>query len=78
MVRTVADKQFVEDSVFWHDYVFKYVNHGPNGVEGTRKFTPAEAKEVWESIIYLKLKCPTIDLRDTLSHVETWMEETKT
>ena len=57
-VRAIADKQFVEDPVFWHDYMFKYVNHGKTGKEGERKFTPVEAKEVWEAIIYLKLRCP--------------------
>ena len=30
-VRALADKQFVEDSVFWDDYVFKYVNHSATG-----------------------------------------------
>ena len=76
-MRAVADKQFVEDPVFWHEYVFKYVNHGRNGVEGERKFTPQEAKEVWEAIIYLKLRCPQIDLRDTLGHIESQMEAAK-
>ena len=77
VVRAVADKQFVEDPVFWHDYIFKYVNHGRNGLEGERRFTPTEAKEVWEAIIYLKLRCPQVDLRDTLQHVEMWMEQAK-
>ena len=77
MVRAIADKQFVEDPVFWHDYVFKYVNHSPTGVKDGRKFTPAEAKEVWEAIIFLKLRCPQIDLRDTLTHVEKWMVQAK-
>ena len=74
MIRAIADKQFTEDPVFWNDYVFKYIKVGRNGVEGNRKFTPTEAKHVWEAIIYLKLRCPQINLRDTLSHVEKWME----
>ena len=73
-VRALADKQFVEDSVFWDDYMFKYATHDANGKEGQRRFTYNQAKKVWDSLIYLKLKCPTIDLKDTLVHVEKWLD----
>ena len=74
-VRALADKQFVEDQVFWEDYVFKYATHDRNGNEGKRVFTFDEAKKVWDSLVYLKLRCPTIDLKDTLKNVEVWLDQ---
>ena len=52
-VRALADKQFVEDQVFWEDYVFKYVSHDKSGREGMRKFDYYQAKQVWDSLVYL-------------------------
>jgi len=57
-VRALADKGFVEDSVFWNDFMFKFVYQVAKPVGWERKFTPEEAKRVWDTIIYLKLKCP--------------------
>ena len=66
VVRALADKGFVEDSVFWDDFVFKYPSHDKNGKEGKRVLTYNQAKQVWDAIVYLKLRCPTIDLKNTL------------
>jgi len=57
-VRALADKGFSEDQVFWNDFAFKYVyeNAKPKGTE--RAFSSEEAKRVWDTLIYLKLKCP--------------------
>lgn len=73
-VRALADKHYVEDSVFWDDYMFKYTTHDSNGREGQRKFTFNQAKMVWDSLVYLKLRCPSIDLKDTLKNVEKWLD----
>ena len=72
-VRALADKGFSNDSVFWHNFAFKFVyeNYKPKGTE--REFTSEEAKRVWDTLIYLKLKCPEIDLKDTLKQVEKFM-----
>lgn len=74
-VRALADKHFVQDSVFWDDYVFKYATHDANGREGQREFTFRQAKQVWDSLVYLKLRCPEIDLKDTLKHIEKWLDQ---
>ncbi len=50
--------------------MFKYVTHNATGQEGKRTFTYRQAKQVWDSLVYLKLRCPTIELKDTLKHVE--------
>lgn len=43
LVRVMADRQFVEDYVFWDKYAFKYIYTDPRRPEG-RQFTHAEAK----------------------------------
>lgn len=73
-VRALADKHYVEDSVFWDDYVFKYVSRDSSGQDGKRVFTYKQAKKVWDSLVYLQIRCPTIDLKDTLKHVEKWLD----
>jgi len=75
MVRALAQKQFAEDYVFWEKYVFKYVYFDPRK-QSERSFTPQEAKKLWDTMVFLKLKCPTIDIKDVLSQLEKYMEYT--
>lgn len=75
MIRVMADRQFVEDYVFWDKYAFKYVYTDPKKPEG-REFTHEEAKILWDSFVYLKLKCPTIDIRDVLMQLERFIDAT--
>ena len=77
-VRALADKHFVEDSVFWNDFVFKYATLDANGREGARSFTFKQAKQVWDSLVYLKLRCPEIELGNTLKHIEKWLDQEQT
>ena len=72
-IRILADKQYVEDSVFWDEYMFKYLTHDKNGHEGKRELTFNQAKKIWDSLVYLKIRCPTIDLKDSLKNVEKWL-----
>ena len=53
--------------------MFKYVYKVSKPVGWEREFSPEEAKRVWDTLIYLKLKCPQVDLKDTLSQVEKYM-----
>ena len=53
--------------------MFKYLTHDKNGREGKREFTFNQAKKIWDSIVYLKIRCPTIDLKDSLKNVEKWL-----
>jgi hypothetical protein len=73
-VRALADRQFVEDSVFWHDYIFQFVYHkGTIKKKRDREFTAEEAKQVWDTHVYLKMRCNSIDLRSTLIQLEKFM-----
>ena len=71
----MADRQFVEDFIFWDKYAFKYVYSDPKRPDG-RVFTHEEAKLLWDSFVYLKLKCPTIDIRDQLNQLERFIDVT--
>ena len=73
MVRALADKGFVEDYIFWEKFAFKYVFTGSDNKE-TRQFSHSEAKKLWDSFVYLKLKCPTIDIKDVLMQLEKFIE----
>lgn len=73
MIRAMADKGFVEDYVFWEKFAFKYVYTDPRN-DGVRVFTHDEAKKLWDSFVYLKLKCPTIDIKDVLVQLEQFIK----
>lgn len=71
LIRALADKQYVEDTVFWNQYVFKYVHEDQR--KEARKFTEDEARKVWDAYIFLKLKCPSLDVKEHLSKVEEFL-----
>ena len=73
MIRVMADKGFVEDYVFWDKFAFRYVYVDPLN-EGDRVFTHDEAKKLWDSFVYLKLKCPTIDIKGVILQLEKFIE----
>jgi hypothetical protein len=81
MLRALADKQYVEDNTFWSEYVFRFIHESPSGTKKTtaaieqRTFTSPEAHKLWDSLIYLKLKCPSLDLKEHIGRVETFMEQ---
>ena len=53
--------------------MFKYLTHDKHGIEGKRELTFNQAKKIWDSLVYLKIRCPTIDLKDSLKNVEKWL-----
>lgn len=66
----MADRNFVEDFVFWDKYAFRYVYDDPKALGGIRSFTPEEARAVWDAYVYLRIRCPTLDVREVLRHLE--------
>ena len=50
---------------------YVYERDKPKGAE--RMMAPLQAKEVWESLIYLNLKCPEVDVTAALAQVEKSM-----
>jgi hypothetical protein len=78
MIRALADKQYVEDVFFWNEFIFRFIHDTPGpdakANKGNRTFTDAEARKLWDALIYLKLKCPSLDVKDHLNYVEKFME----
>lgn len=73
IIRSLADKQYVEDNVFWNEYVFKFMRTNPTDKRKEAKdrtFTDGEARKLWDALIYLKLKCPSLDVKDHIAYVE--------
>lgn len=73
MIRAMADKGFVEDYIFWDKFAFNYVFEDPKNY-GQRVFTHNEAKKLWDSFIYLKLRCPTLDIKDVIAQLEKFID----
>lgn len=72
LLRALADKQYVEDLVFWNQYVFRYI-HETGRKDEVKTFTEEEARLLWDALIYLKLKCPTLDIKEHITKVESFM-----
>ena len=65
MIRIMADKNFIDDYVFWDQFAFKYVYLDPkDGSE--RQLSHEDAKTLWDSFVFLKVKCPTLDIKNVL------------
>eukprot|EP00352_Strombidinopsis_acuminata_P001933 CAMPEP_0176399710 /NCGR_PEP_ID=MMETSP0126-20121128/46973_1 /TAXON_ID=141414 ORGANISM="Strombidinopsis acuminatum, Strain SPMC142" /NCGR_SAMPLE_ID=MMETSP0126 /ASSEMBLY_ACC=CAM_ASM_000229 /LENGTH=86 /DNA_ID=CAMNT_0017775445 /DNA_START=164 /DNA_END=424 /DNA_ORIENTATION=- len=76
MIRAIADKNFVEDSIFWDKHIFQYCKFEKDN-KTKREFTAEEARKVWEALIYLKLKCPIIDIKEPIAAIEKYMPTTE-
>ena len=77
LIRALADKQYVEDNVFWNEYVFRYIQSTTetgSKVDSPRTYTDDEARKLWDALIYLKLKCPSLDVKSHISYVETFIK----
>ena len=77
MIQAMADRAFVDDYVFWDKFAFRYVFEDPKGLGGQRHFTHEQAKRLWDAFVYLRIKCPQIDVRAVLQQLETFMETPK-
>lgn len=70
-MRALADKQWVEDTIFWNQFILKWVNETEHGLP--RTFSAQEARVVWDSLVYLKLKCPTLELQQYINRVQSFI-----
>jgi hypothetical protein len=61
IVRALADKHYVEDSIFWNQFIFKYVHE--DNKKQPKVFTAEQARQIWDALVYLKLRCPTLDVQ---------------
>ena len=70
LIRALADKGHSSDRQFWHQFVLRYVFVMEKPKNAVRQFGRHQAKAVWDSLIYLKLKNPEIDVAEALAVVE--------
>lgn len=70
-LRALADKQWVDDIIFWNQFILKWIHETEKGTP--RKYTPEEARTVWDSLVYLKLKCPSLDLQQHIKKVQSFI-----
>lgn len=61
----------MDDLIFWNQFVFKYVHEDAR--KEPKVFTEGQARSIWDSLIYLKLKCPTLDIKEHISKVESFI-----
>ena len=64
-IYALADKQFSEDPVFWEN-IFKYVTKN-------QYWTVDEAKKIWDSLTYLRLKSPMVNVDETMKYIEKYL-----
>ena len=48
-MRALADKQYYEDSIFWNQYIFKYIYDTPEAKD-SRVFNAKQAKRPQEKV----------------------------
>lgn len=72
LLRTLADKGFQEDKVFWNDYIFDYVRDNNKG-ESKGRFTQKEAIKMWDLFILIKIQLPTLDVTEPMANLEKYM-----
>lgn len=71
LLMALADKQYVEDNIFWTDYMWEYLRKK----EFREEIKPHHAKMIWDSLVFLKLKCPLLDISEVQDIVERHMED---
>ena len=62
VVQTMADRNFIEDFVFWDRFAFRYIFDDPNALGGRRSFEPEEARAIWDAYVYVRIRCPSLDI----------------
>ena len=75
MIKAMAERQFVEDFVFWDKFAFRYVTFDPKTEDNVRHFTNEEAKQLWDAFVFVKFRCPTLDIKDVLVDLEKFFDK---
>lgn len=56
--------------------MFKYILETEKKEE--KVFNADEARSLWDALIYLKLRCPSLDIKQALVRVETYLPREET
>ena len=63
----MADKNFVDGYVFWDKFAFRYIFYDPRTDDNVRYFNHDDAKRLWDCFVYLKIKCPSLDIKGVIN-----------
>lgn len=75
MIKAMAERQYVEDFIFWDKFGFKYVFYDPTSEDEVRKLSHDEAKMLWDTFVFVKFKCPTLDIKEVLTQLEKFLDK---
>lgn len=63
-LKILGDREYVEDPIFWMDYMFPWVYQ--------RSFTKDAAMKIWEELVALRIKCPSIpNINTIIDYIDT-------
>lgn len=66
ILRVLGDRKYTEDPIFWNDYVFPKIYMKP--------LNQRDAKNIWEALIALKLKCPDLNCDIPIDYIESLLK----
>ena len=61
LLRSLVDRQFFEDTVFWQDFIWDYLSEDEFG-NSKGNFTNKEALVIWDTLIACKAMCPSLPI----------------
>lgn len=76
LLRTLANKGYQEDKVFWNDYVFDYVRTDDKG-QSKGNFNKADAERIWDLLVLIKIQLPTLDVSEPMSQLVKYIPAAK-
>ena len=63
-LKAIGDRKYVDDPIFWIEYMFPWIYQ--------RSFTHSGATSLWDELIQLRIKCPSIaNINIVINYVET-------
>jgi len=65
LIKALAQREFYQDQIFWKEYILKYMKTDRKGIN-KREFTRIQALEVWLALVFLRIRCPSINVTDEL------------
>ena len=74
LLRTLGNKGYQEDRVFWKDYIFDYVRTDEKGVS-KGKFSNEDAVRIWDLLVLLKIQLPLLNVDEPMSNLVRYIPE---
>jgi hypothetical protein len=76
LLRTLGNKGYQEDRVFWKDYIFDYVRVDEKG-NSKGNFSKDDAVRMWDLLVLLKIQLPLLDVDEPMSNLVRYIPDQK-